>query len=128
MISRLYFTILSWGINRIGALGGSPKEKVPMHMFGYWGRIVRSGNDARRLRPNGPIRPDVRFADWPNTARLNDLHGLAKTVLGRSLVAHLRRHFVFGGNLFHHAGFLDVVRQRLLTINVLAHLHRHDAG
>src|SRR6266446_3397782 len=27
MISRLYFTLLIWGINRIGALGGSPQEK-----------------------------------------------------------------------------------------------------
>ena len=70
----------------------------------------------------------MRFADGSDQSGLNDLDRLAQAVFGRALIAHLRGHLVLGGDLFHHAGFIDVVRQRLLTIDVLAHLHRHDAG
>ena len=44
-----------------------------------------------------------------------------------ALVAHLRGDLGLLGDLAHLAGLVDRVRQRLLAVDVLAHLHGHDA-
>jgi len=70
----------------------------------------------------------VRFANRPNAAGLNNLDGAAQAVFRRALIPHLRGDFVLIGDFFHHAGFIHVVGERLLAIDVLLHLHGHDAG
>ena len=68
------------------------------------------------------------LADRADHAGLDDLDRAAQPVFGRALVAHLRGHLLLGGHLAHHAGLVDRVRQRLLAVDVLAHLHGHDRG
>ena len=48
---------------------------------------------------------------------------LAHAVAGCALVAHLGHHFVAFGGLGEGAGFVDIVGERLLHVDVLAQLH-----
>ena len=68
------------------------------------------------------------------TARMNGMHladgagpdplaDPANGTKGMPLVAELGDHFVFAGSLHQRTDFLDAVRQRLFTINMLAMLH-----
>jgi len=80
------------------------------------------------LRSVAAIEPNMSFADFANRAAPNQLHPSTQTVLGASLVAHLRNHFVLRRRLAHHSRFMHGASQRLLAINVLAALHRRHRG
>ena len=102
-------------------------EFVPVHVSGQW-RFRRAGHDFRRLGPDRPIGPDVRLAHGPDEPRLHRFDGAAQPARRRTLIAHLRGDAHFGRGLAHEASFVDRVRQRLLRVDVLLHLHRGDAG
>ena len=57
-------------------------------------RSGRLRDSLRRLRPDGPVRPDVDLRDRPDAAGLDDLDGPAQTIRGRALIAHLRADLV----------------------------------
>ncbi len=62
------------------------------------------------------------------TPAQDDLHCPAQAVGSRALIAHLRGDLHLLGRLAHVPGLGDRVRQRLLAVDVLAHVHRHQAG
>jgi hypothetical protein len=69
----------------------------------------------------------VHFADRADGAGLQQFDRLTHRVARVTLIPHLRRHFHFFGNARHQSCLPDVVRQRLLAVDVLVCLHRHDA-
>ena len=66
-----------------------------------------------------------RFSDH---AGLDELNRAPEAALRTALVAHLGSEFLVAGEISHHAGFPHGLGKGLLAIDVLAHLHRHDAG
>ena len=62
-------------------------------------------------------------------AGADDLDARAQAVLRRCPgCPSAWRRFCLGGDVAHQPGFPDDVRQRLLAVDVLAQLHRHDRG
>ncbi len=66
------------------------------------------------------------FFDGADDAILHQFDRASESVLGRTLVAHLGADTVLAGLFHQHARFEDGLRQRLLTVDVLAHPDRHD--
>jgi hypothetical protein len=70
----------------------------------------------------------VHLAHVAERTRLHQFDQAPRAVVGMTLVAHLRHHLRLLRHLAHQARFPDRMRQRLLTINVLAQSHRHHRG
>ena len=83
-----------------------------------------------RLMPvfAGPVGPTMDLADGPDRAVAEDFDDSPRTGKRMSLVSHLRDDVHLAGDFAHPVGFVDRMRERLLTVNVLAQLHRHHAG
>ena len=81
-----------------------------------------------RLSPPGSAHPDVRFVHRPDRAGLDQLDDAPVVVGGVDLRAHLGGDLGLGGGLANDAGFPDVVRQRLLAVDVLAQLQGRQGG
>ncbi len=80
------------------------------------------------MRAVAAIEPKVSLAHLSNRALPYEFDRASQTVLGATLVAHLRDDFVFGGRFAHHARFLNGASERLFAINVLAAFHRGHCG
>ena len=104
------------------------KEQVPVNMLGHLRRIQRPRRDRGRLWPDGAVGPDVHFTHRSDGARLDDLDGFAQLIRSASLVAHLRGDLELCRRLAHGPGLEHGVGQRLLTVDVLAQLHRRHGG
>jgi hypothetical protein len=52
---------------------------------------------------------------------VNDLDSSPQTVGGAALVAHLSCDFMLPGQFPQHTRFVDIVRQRLLAVNMFTH-------
>ena len=63
-----------------------------------------------------------------DNAGLNHFHRTAQAVARAALVAHLRDDLLLGGEQAQVACFGDRVRERLLHVGVLAHLHGEARG
>ena len=98
--------------------GAQPRRPIERAGHGFLRRRLLQTN--RRCAGNGA---DVRFGDVANRSAPEDLRGHAIALVRESLVAHLRRDLVFGGGLLEQAGLPRRARQRLFTVDVLAHLH-----
>ena len=70
----------------------------------------------------------MEFERFSDHAGLDELHRAPEAALRTALVAHLGSEFLVAGEISHHAGFPHGLGEGLLAIDVLAHLHRHDAG
>ena len=70
----------------------------------------------------------MEFERFSDHAGLDELHRAPEAALRTALVAHLGSEFLVAGEISHHAGFPHGLGKGLLAIDVLAHLHRHDAG
>src|SRR5256884_1032937 len=100
--------------------------QVPVNVFGD-GRRVGGAFDA--LRPDWAVRPGVHFAYRADHVGLNPFDGGAERIAGVAAVAHLRGDLVFARGAGELARFVEVVRERLLAVNMLAELdggHRGD--
>src|SRR5439155_22200504 len=88
--------------------------------------------DARRamlsLRPDRTIGVDVHFLDRPGDAAADVLDLPAAVVVGHALVAHLGFDLVPPRRFGQHARLADVVSERLLAVDVRAHLYGHHGG
>ena len=103
-------------IGAVEALGRRAEPQVPV--------------EVSRLRPRGRLRavvapglaaPRVRFADLADDPALNELHRRAVLRVGVDLRAHLRDERRMGrGDGAELTGFVDIVRQRFLAVDMLA--------
>ncbi len=116
---------------QVGPRGRRPQPYVPIQA----GRNrIGAGRSNAALRPPeslgnaGPIGPNVHLLDVADRAGPDPLaqpppgFGLA------ALVAQLRSHLMLPGGQGELAGFVDVVRERLFAVDVLAELDRHHRG
>ena len=86
------------------------------------------GDTLDPLRPNGPVRPNVKFFRRANDAGLNDFNSTAQSAAGAALIAHLGGELFLGGEAAHFAGFPDGLGERLLAIDMFAHLEGRHGG
>lgn len=70
----------------------------------------------------------MEFKRFSDHAGLDELHRASEAALGTALVAHLGGEFLVAGKISHHTGFPHGLGKGLLAVDVLAHLHRHNAG
>ena len=70
----------------------------------------------------------MHFLHRSDHSGANRIDAFAQTVVVRPLIAHLRRNLVLGGGHAKLAGFPHIVSQRLLRVDVLAHLDRLHRG
>ena len=101
------------------------EPEVPVEIRRY--RVLARGPHDT-LWPDRAVRPDVDFLDRADDAGLQHLDAAAQLIGGTALVAHLRHDAGGLRQLAQAAGLPDRVRQRLLDIDMLAHLHRHRRG
>ena len=92
------------------------------------GRFLRDHVGALRPIGRGTIGPGVDFGDVADVAVPDNLRALAGAGLRVSLVAHLRRDAVLGGGQGELLRLPNGAGERLLTIDVLAALHRPHGG
>ena len=67
--------------------------------------------------------PCVHLGDFTDRALVHHLYCLAIRLMGVDLNSHLRDELVLGGVLGQPAAFVNIVRQRFLSIDVFAQLH-----
>ena len=67
--------------------------------------------------------PSVYLGDFTDRALVHHLNCLAIRLMGVDLNSHLRDELVLGGVLGQPAAFVNIVRQRFLSIDVFAQLH-----
>ena len=101
--------------------GGNTGPGIPIH--GGGDRLGR-GFDGQALRPDGSIGPGMHFADVADGSVPDHFGALAGAFVRISLIAHLRGDLIFRGEVGEQARFPNGARERLLTIDVLAALHR----
>ena len=99
----------------LGPLGHVDDVVVPL------GRLLR-------LPAPGPADPDVHVVHRPDRAGLDQLDHAAVVVAGVDLRAHLGRDLGLRRRLADDPGLPDVVRQRLLAVDVLAQLQGRQRG
>ena len=68
------------------------------------------------------------FANRSNRAALHEFDDATIILARMDLSAHLRRQILLGRQFGQYASFVDRVRQRFLTIGVLAHSQGHGSG
>ena len=100
-------------------LGCRTEPQIPIQRFGNW-RWFRIG----AFVPPRLIAPRVGFTNLSNDPALDQLHRGPVRACGMDLRSHLRDKFCFFRDQAKLSRFVDVVRQRLLAINVLAMVHR----
>ena len=84
--------------------------------------------DVPTLSVPGRSRPAVDPFHFANPARLNQLHGSPVKLVGMDLIAHPGNDSNIFSNLRDLSRLPDIVSERLLAIDMLAHLHRHDGA
>ena len=103
--------------------GGEPgiPVKTVLHLVG--GTLgCRGGGET--LRPHGTVRPDMNFLDLAEDAGLENLRAAAQAVEGAALVAHLHADAAVAGGAVEVVEFPQRAHERLLDVDVDAHLHR----
>ena len=73
------------------------------------------------------VAPGMDFSDRSNRAGPDQLDHAAKTLAGVISYAHLCDQVLFPGHLGGQSSLEDIVGQRLLAVDVLAHFHGHHA-
>ena len=113
----------------IRAHGRGSAPEVPVHAFGRRGLVGRT-RGVRALRPDRTVRPRVRLAHLADEPGLEPLADLADALAGVTLVAHLGHDLVRARGLGQGAGLEDIMRDRLLDVDVLAAAHalHRDVG
>src|SRR5262249_45890377 len=121
------------------ALRRGAQPQVPIQT-GEYGRAVRRAvldEDyvAGRLRlffagmqAPGAADPHMRFGDGPDRPALDHFDDEPVIVAGVDLRPHLRRELGFGSGFADDARLPDVMRERLLAVDVLAQLQRRHGG
>jgi hypothetical protein len=122
------------------ARGRRAEPEVPIEAIGNGLRFFGAVGDENdvfvafgvffALQTPGAPDPDMRFGHGANRAALDDLDDAAVIVVSVNLDTHLGGDFGFGGDFANAAGFPDVVRERLLAIDVLFVLqgeHRRES-
>ena len=112
-------------MNRFGlnvGLRGRAEPHVPVES-GRRRTVGRAPESRRRLVADVPRVDPVDLAE---RARLDDLDGLLEVQPRSLLRADLHDAVVLARRVDHRAAFLDVVRDRLLDVDVLARLAGHD--
>ena len=103
----------------VGSVRCRAEPHVPIEVCGD---RVFTGGSVDSLGPDRAIAPDVDFANIADDAGLNDFDSAAQAVFGAALVAHLSYHLVFAGELAEGSRFVHRMCERLLAIDVFAHL------
>ena len=118
---------------------GGTEPEIPVEALGHGvrrrGALLHEHDVAGRLRfvlrrvqaPRAR-HPHVALADGADGAALDQLDDAAIVVARVDLRAHLRRHAGRGRRLADHARLRDVVRERLLAVDVLLQLERRQRG
>ncbi len=70
------------------------------------------------------VREGVDLFDFADGSHVDELDGKALGEVGGNLDAHLRHHALVTCTLHHLTALPQIVRQRLLAIDMFAHLHR----
>jgi hypothetical protein len=97
------------------------EPQVPVQV----GRRRGGRRTADALRPDRAIGPDMHLGDVAKRARPDRIRVFAHAVVGGSLIAHLRGDFHLTGQLGKVAHLVNGVREGLLAVNGLVHMHRH---
>ena len=110
----------------IRSLGCGAKPEIPVERLGY---VVRGARTVDRLRPDRPVGPVLHAPHRPDQPSLDPLADLADALGRMPLIAHLRRlPRALGGLALERTHLADRARERLLAVDVLAHLERHHRG
>ena len=112
-----------------GALSGGAEPQLPVEPVRDRRRAdgaILDGDDVaillrifRRLQPPRPADPAVDVADLPDRPPLHELDNAPVVGVGMDLRPHLRGDAGLFGRLGDNARLADVVRQRLLAVDVL---------
>ena len=107
----------------VGPVGPRTEPEVPVEPGGLDGRAL-----ARPVVAGGPrvAAPGVHLLHGADRAVLDPLDRLAMPLARAAEVAHLRRHPCLLRDARDETRLTDVVRERLLAVDVLAGLHRED--
>ncbi len=109
----------------VGCRRRHPQKGVPVDVSGNL-RFLFGQKHLLALGPpvSGTVSPDMHFLDGTDDTALDALDGRLEIAAGVPLVAHLRDHAVPLGCVAHRVALLDGPGQRLLTVDMLAKLHR----
>ena len=107
--------------------GSDAEPQIPIERRRHRWCLLRP-LDALRPPVARPVGPDVNLPHLAQHARLNQLHQSTRVGTAMTLIAHLRGDFVLPRDLGHLARLGHRMGERLLAINVFAHLHRHEGG
>ncbi len=94
--------------------GAEPEVKIQF----LRNRVHRVGRDG--LWPHGTISPAKYLMYLADNSRIIDFFHAPYAIARPALIAHLGDYFVFFGRLPQHPCFVNIVRQGLLGIHVLA--------
>ena len=112
VIKRVIVNIICWS-----------DEQIPVGFaHGIW-QLRFSIWHRNTLWPNRPISPNINSIHRTYKSFFMPLYHLLLTRIRSSLITHLRYDFVFSRRFCQHTGFINIVRQGLLNIHMLAHLH-----
>jgi hypothetical protein len=77
------------------------------------------------LHPGRPFGPSLHLTHRPDDAVPDPLAHQPRPLSASALIAHLGRNLRLSRRVGQQRCFVDCVGQRLLHVDVLAHLHRH---
>ena len=109
----------------IGPFWRGAEPQVPVEVRRH---VVPFQRALDRLRPNGSVGPVLHLAHGADRAGLNPLADLSRPLLRVALVTHLCGYSRGPGDFGHLAHLPNRAGQRLLAVDGLAQLHRHDRG
>ena len=113
-------------LGEVGARGSDAEPLVPVDRRGDVGGALRTIVDLPP--PHRPRLPGVNFLHLPDRAVMNELDGRPVGRMRLDLIPHLRHDLEALGRLAHLPGLEDGVREWLLALDVLAEMHRRQAG
>ena len=108
----------------VGSIRSWSEEEIPVQSLWNFFHVFRA---TFSLWPDRSVGPDMNFLNFTKHTSSDDFDSFTKSVVGRSLVAHLSRDAFFVGHVAHQLGFVDRPGQRLLSEAVFAHAHGQKA-